>query len=317
MFYTLGLPVTKSASLEFILESIISQTFFDFEVIIHNNAADNYEKIKIREVVNGYLNDRRLSYFENESTIPVYDNYNAILTEAKGEYFCIIKELDILDKRYLEIFYTLILKYKHCYIFHCRVKIVDQDGKLLEVSPICPEFEMQADFIYHKVWQKRIQFVSDFVVTTEQLKNIGGFDKFQLVNGLEDLVWDKLAVNGIAYTPYPALVYKSIPLVLGTTKEAIKVRFDDINKFLSGIKKIVFDRDFDNSLYLISHFDYKINAQETLLYRHVFEEYVSQLPTVDMMIFYLKNRGKYPLRMSYLYYALKARITKNRWVGDY
>ncbi len=128
-----------------------------------------------------------------------------------------------------------------------------------------------------------------------------------------------MAADGVAYTPYPGFICKSksIPLLSSVNTREIIIRLNDINYFLLKTKEIVFDKKFDNSLYLISHFDYKINSQETVLYRHVFEEYVSQLSTLEIVVFYFKFRNKYPLRMAYVYYALKARITNNRWVGDY
>ena len=248
MLYTLGLSITTSTYVEDTIESIMVQTFIDFEVIIQNNAVDNLEKQKIRSAIQKYLADGRVKYFENDSTIPACDILNSLLYRASGEYFCIISEADIIDKKYLEIFNALILKYNHCHIFHCRVKIVDGAGKLLEISPLCPEFELQADFIYHTIWQKRIHFMTDFIVSTERLKKIGGFEKFQQVSSLDELTWYKMAKNDIAYTSYPCLTHRSIPLNGDASLQQIEGRFKEIDYFISESKKIIFDKKFNNQL---------------------------------------------------------------------
>lgn len=74
------------------IESILIQTFEDFEVIIVDNCStDNTE-----EIVMEYLQkDKRIQYFKNEENIGPYRNYNQCLLYASGEY---IKFLNADDK---------------------------------------------------------------------------------------------------------------------------------------------------------------------------------------------------------------------------
>ena len=74
------------------IDSVLAQTFEDFEVIIVDNCStDNTE-----EIVMEYLQkDKRIQYFKNEENIGPYRNYNQCLLYASGEY---IKFLNADDK---------------------------------------------------------------------------------------------------------------------------------------------------------------------------------------------------------------------------
>ena len=73
------------------IQSVLDQTFIDFElVIVDNCSTDNTD-----EVVKKYLADTRVSFYRNETNIGLVGNWNKCLDYAKGEY---IKYLCADDK---------------------------------------------------------------------------------------------------------------------------------------------------------------------------------------------------------------------------
>ena len=97
---------TNPTHLRQMIESILNQTFQDFEFLILNDSPQNKEPEKI---VKEY-NDKRIKYFKNETNLGISDSRNKLLELAQGEYLAIFdhddislptrleKEVEILDK---------------------------------------------------------------------------------------------------------------------------------------------------------------------------------------------------------------------------
>ena len=106
MKYSIGIPAFKARFLKECIDSILSQTFNDFELIIINDCSPD----EILKIVNEY-NDSRIKYYENESNTGaenVIDNWNKCLGLAKGDFFILMGDDDKLEPNYLEEFNNLI-----------------------------------------------------------------------------------------------------------------------------------------------------------------------------------------------------------------
>lgn len=68
------------------IQSVLHQTFSNFELIIGDNAStDNTE-----EVVSGYLTDTRIKYIKNPVNLGLVKNLNQLMKQAKGNYIKIL-----------------------------------------------------------------------------------------------------------------------------------------------------------------------------------------------------------------------------------
>lgn len=73
------------------IESILNQTFTDFEFLILNDSPDNPD---VDAVVKSY-NDKRIKYAKNEKNIGISGTRNKLLKMARGEYLAIFDHDDI------------------------------------------------------------------------------------------------------------------------------------------------------------------------------------------------------------------------------
>ena len=73
------------------IESILNQTFTDFEFIILNDSPDNKQ---LKKIVSTY-NDKRIRYYENERNIGISASRNRLLDLARGEYIAVFDHDDI------------------------------------------------------------------------------------------------------------------------------------------------------------------------------------------------------------------------------
>lgn len=89
---------TKEEWLRENIESVLIQTFQDFEFIILNDSPNND---KLKEIVLSYK-DSRIKYFENEINLGISKSRNRLLDLAKGEYIAILDHDDICMPQRLE-----------------------------------------------------------------------------------------------------------------------------------------------------------------------------------------------------------------------
>lgn len=198
---SIGLPVVKTEFLEESIRSCLSQSYDNFELIIQNNAKHKSEKGRIKNIVSKFI-DSRIRYFENEVQIPMIQNWNSILNKVKGDYFSILCDDDYWENEFLQEIINVAKVYKDTNIFHSRIAIIDNDGKIVRITENYPEYEEGIDFIYNKLKGYRSTYLSDFVVKTTTLREIGGFVDLPDGWGSDTITWFKISLNGgIGYTP--------------------------------------------------------------------------------------------------------------------
>lgn len=82
---------TNPTHLRECIESILSQTFKDFEFIILNDSPENKD---IDNIVKSYK-DKRIKYYKNDKNIGISASRNKLLDLAKGEYIAVFDHDDI------------------------------------------------------------------------------------------------------------------------------------------------------------------------------------------------------------------------------
>ena len=82
---------TKPSDLRAMMESILNQTFGDFEFIILNDSPDNQE---IEDIVLSY-DDKRIQYVKNDENMGITKSRNKLIQMARGEYIAVADHDDI------------------------------------------------------------------------------------------------------------------------------------------------------------------------------------------------------------------------------
>jgi glycosyltransferase involved in cell wall biosynthesis len=97
---SLGLPVYNGEKfLKSTLESIISQSFTDFRLII----CDNYSTDRTEEICREFMEkDSRISYVKNEKNLGAAANFNKVFKLSEGKYFKWATYDDILMPNFLQ-----------------------------------------------------------------------------------------------------------------------------------------------------------------------------------------------------------------------
>src|SRR5215471_11319394 len=97
---SVGMPVFNgAATLRQAIESVLSQTLTDLELIISDNASTDATPDICREYA---VKDPRIRYVRNAKNVGGANNFNAVLRLSKGRYFDWLPCDDVLLPRFLE-----------------------------------------------------------------------------------------------------------------------------------------------------------------------------------------------------------------------
>jgi glycosyltransferase involved in cell wall biosynthesis len=97
---SIGLPVYNGEkTLRKAIESILDQTYSDFELIISDNASTDNTSTICNEYVK---KDSRIKYFRQEKNIDILKNFRFVLEKASYNYFAWIASDDFWEKENIE-----------------------------------------------------------------------------------------------------------------------------------------------------------------------------------------------------------------------
>ena len=117
---SIGMPVYNGELfIERAIESILAQTFTDFELIISDNASTD----STQEICQNFSKkDDRIQIFKQEKNIGIHRNFYFLLSQAKGKYFAWAAVDDYLDKDFME---------KNLKVLESHNSIVSSIGKII------------------------------------------------------------------------------------------------------------------------------------------------------------------------------------------
>jgi glycosyltransferase involved in cell wall biosynthesis len=123
---SIGVPVYNGESfLPQALNSILGQTFQDFELIVSDNASDDGTE----EICRAYAaRDDRIRYVRNEANLGAAKNFNQLVTWAKGEYFKWAAHDDSIAPGFLERCVEVLDQDPSVVLCSARTRAVDEHG---------------------------------------------------------------------------------------------------------------------------------------------------------------------------------------------
>jgi glycosyltransferase involved in cell wall biosynthesis len=124
---SIGMPVYNGERfLKEALDSILAQTFEDFELIISDNASTD----RTQEICRVYAaQDRRIRYYRNEQNLGAAWNYNRVFELSTGEYFKWATHDDLCAPEYLERCVEVLDHHPAVVLCYPRTISIDEHGE--------------------------------------------------------------------------------------------------------------------------------------------------------------------------------------------
>ena len=205
--FSILIPAYKAQYLAECIDSILAQTYSNFELVIVNDASPQ----NLDEIVGRYHDDR-IRYFKNEKNcgaLHVVDNWNKCLAYAKGDYVICMGDDDKLKPCCLEEYAKLINKYPNFNVYHALTEMIDENSNFMYMQEARPEREGVYSMMYGRLKNGRVQYIGDWLFKTDWLRSNGGYVDVPMAWGSDDLTAYAAAQdNGVANSQIPMFQYR-------------------------------------------------------------------------------------------------------------
>jgi glycosyltransferase involved in cell wall biosynthesis len=130
---SVGLPVFNGARhLPAALDSLLAQTFADFELVISDNASTD----ATADIVRGYeRRDARVRYLRQSVNIGAPANWNLVARAARGSYFKWASGNDLVAPTMLARCVEILDREPGVVLCYGRTEMIDDDGRSLGIYP--------------------------------------------------------------------------------------------------------------------------------------------------------------------------------------
>jgi glycosyltransferase involved in cell wall biosynthesis len=154
---SLGMPVYNGENfLKQALDSLLSQTFEDFELIVSDNASTDRTEEICREYA---TRDRRIRYYRQEKNLGAASNFNYVFELSRGEYFKWAAHDDLCAPSFIAECVEVLDPDESVILCYPKTKLINENGDLIGVSykPLRkinsrePQERFQ-DILFHAVW---------------------------------------------------------------------------------------------------------------------------------------------------------------------
>lgn len=135
---SIGLPVYNGeAFIAEAIETLLSQSFEDFEIIVSDNASTDATGAVVRKFVE---RDSRVRYVRQESNLGAAANFNVAFAESRGRYFKWAAHDDYVSDNFLQCCVDVLEADARVVLVYAKALDVNQDGT--EIGPV---YDTQTD----------------------------------------------------------------------------------------------------------------------------------------------------------------------------
>ncbi|MBO7490597.1 MAG: glycosyltransferase family 2 protein [Bacteroidales bacterium] len=167
---SIAIPAYKDKYLAETIESALGQTYRNIELII----VDDHSPYDVGGVVRRY-EDERIKYYRNRRNMgrrSIVLNWNKCLDYARGEFFVLLCDDDVLMPDFVSELLKLAGKYPQCNVFHARKYEKDEREGSLNETPVWPEYEGHEKYVKEYFDNNRRHTVSEFLYRTAAIRQL-------------------------------------------------------------------------------------------------------------------------------------------------
>ena len=226
MKYSFVLPAYKARFLKEAIDSILSQTHEDFELIIVNDASPE----DLDSIVKEYK-DERIQYYVNDINLGGKDlvaQWNHSVAYAKGEYLILASDDDLYDPRYLEEMDKLIKRFPESDVFRPRIQYINNESEVIDIAGCPREYCSGIEYLLFLIRGWIGSGVPFYVFRRSALDNIGGFADYPSAWFSDDATALRLSSNGIISSKEVLFSFRTSGINISSR---LNSRNDLINKF--------------------------------------------------------------------------------------
>lgn len=248
------LPAFKAEYLAQSIESILSQSFSDWELII----VDDCSPDPIKDIVSKF-NDDRIRYYRNSENIgsaSLVRQWNHSISFACGEWLVLASDDDVYSPGFCTECLSLIDSYPAVDLIRSRVEQIGEYGEHLWDDGIIPEYMSKEE--YFKMWMdaKVFDCIGNFVFRRRSLIEIGGFVEMPCAFGSDIVTPVLLSRNGVASTKEMLFHFRQSSVHLSGDYSKLPQKLEAISQMYEWFDRIDYIEPYQTNLHRKCVYDY-------------------------------------------------------------
>jgi glycosyltransferase involved in cell wall biosynthesis len=178
---TIGIPTYNRGDerLQRVVDAACNQDWKNLEILVSDNASSDDTETLMRNV-----SDPRVKYIRQEKNLGANGNFNYLLQEAKGEWFLLFHDDDLIDSDFVSSCMSVVTPEHRIGFIRTGVRSIDASGKVLKETKNQLSGPSREDFYFSWFASKTATFLCSTLYHTQRLRDVGGFDSLHFL--LED-----------------------------------------------------------------------------------------------------------------------------------
>lgn len=183
MKYTFLLPAYKAKYLKEALESIVAQSYTDWQCVV----SDDCSPEDLKSIVEA-MHDARITYRRNAENVggkSLALHWNNLVHEmgkniTMTDYMIMAADDDLYDPTFLEQIDALAVQYPEVEVLRGRVRFIDVEGEVYAEDPAFDEHVSELKWLVQNYTPGMLKCMANYVFKTQALQSFGGFIEFPL-----------------------------------------------------------------------------------------------------------------------------------------
>jgi glycosyltransferase involved in cell wall biosynthesis len=171
------------------LTSVLAQDYANLEILVSDNGSTDDSLALASTVAQG---DPRVRFRRNDVTVPIHEHYNQCLHAARGEFFSILDDDDLITPNFVSELVGIAMRHPHVDLVMARSVTIDANGSLIQEystpeSEVVDGFQFVCDWLYLRGFPK-FACVGTVLLRTATVRKFGGYQNFARGQNIDNLV---------------------------------------------------------------------------------------------------------------------------------
>jgi glycosyltransferase involved in cell wall biosynthesis len=217
---TLAVPTfNRTTYLREALTSVLAQDYPNLDILISDNGSHNQTPEVARSFVNG---DPRVRFRRNELTLPIYDHFNQLIRAARGEFFLVVCDDDIVNPTFVSELVGVATRHAGINVVVPTNVTIDEQGAVLkEFARPDGELLDGVEFASHWLHEQRPPYfacLATMLLRTEAIRHFGGYPRFARGQSIDNMLFLQCAMTGpVGFAHRATFSWRIYPTSFGTT----------------------------------------------------------------------------------------------------
>ena len=153
------------------LESAVKQTYYNIEIIVADNCSTDHTELVVKR-----FDDPSIRYFKQRQNIGAAANWNFCLKQAKGVYFLLLQDDDLIDHDFIDVCMKAARYSPDIAIIRTGTRIIDSYGQQLREKLNLAGGLSTEEFIIAVLSGRLWMFLCGSLFNTNRLREMGDCD---------------------------------------------------------------------------------------------------------------------------------------------